>query len=266
MNHTSDQHPWFIDSRSSRTSAHRDWYIWRDGKRDGGPPNNWTALFGGPAWKLDATTGQYYYHYFYPQQPDLNWRNPAVEKAMFDIPRWWFKRGVAGFRLDAVDTLFEDPDLRDNPVLPGVNKYGDPNTEPKYNLKLPEVHDVLRDLRSVADASNAVLIGETYTNDIEELKAYYGEHNNELQLPMDMMFAEVNKLSAAEFRHQIASGGVFRRLANLRAQQSRYRPLLRPLRGRPAQRRHRQADGRALPDPAGHSDHVLRRRTWDGEQ
>ena len=211
MNHTSDQHPWFIDSRSSRTSAHRDWYIWRDGTRDGGPPNNWTALFGGPAWKLDATTGQYYYHYFYPQQPDLNWGNPAVEKAMLDIPRWWFKRGVAGFRLDAVDTLFEDPDLRDNPLLLGVNKYGDPNTEPKYNLKLPEVHEVLRNLRSVADASNAVLIGETYTDNIDELKAYYGEHNNELQLPMDMMFAEVNKLSAAEFRHQIAlvesSGG-----------------------------------------------------------
>jgi alpha-glucosidase len=204
INHTSDQHKWFLDSRSSRTSAHRDWYVWRDGK-NGGPPNNWDALFGGPAWKLDAKTGQYYYHFFYPEQPDLNWRNPAVEKAMFDVTRWWYKRGVAGFRLDAVDTLFEDPDLHDNPVLPGVNKFGDPNTQNKYNIKLPEVHDVLRDLRKVADENGAVLVGETYTDNLEQLKQYYGEGNNELQMPMDMMFALVNRLSAADFRHQIAA-------------------------------------------------------------
>jgi alpha-glucosidase len=204
INHTSDQHKWFLDSRSSRTSAHRDWYVWRDGK-NGGPPNNWNALFGGPAWKLDATTGQYYYHFFYPEQPDLNWRNPAVEKAMFDVTRWWYKRGVAGFRLDAVDTLFEDPDLHDNPVLPGVNKYGDPNTQNKYTIKLPEVHDVLRALRKVADENGAVLVGETYTDNLEQLKQYYGEGNNELQMPMDMMFALVNRLSAADFRHQIAA-------------------------------------------------------------
>ncbi len=204
MNHTSDQHPWFVDSRSSRTSAHRDWYIWRDGK-NGGPPNNWIALFGGPAWAFDPKTDQYYYHYFYPQQPDLNWRNPAVEKAMFDVTRWWYKRGVAGFRLDAVDTLFEDPKLRDNPVLPGVNEYGDPNTVPKYNLKLPEVHEVLRALRKVADQSGAVLIGETYTDNLEQLEDYYGARNNELQMPMDMMFGLVDKLSAPEFRRQIAA-------------------------------------------------------------
>ncbi len=205
MNHTSDQHKWFLDSRSSRTSAHRDWYIWRDGLRNGGPPSNWTALFGGSAWTFDPKTRQYYYHYFYPQQPDLNWRNPAVEKAMFDVTRWWYKRGVAGFRLDAVDTLFEDPDLRDNPVLPGLNKYGDPNTVPEYNLKLPENHVVLRALRKVADENHAVLIGETYTNNLEQLQQYYGEHNDELQLPMDMMFALVNKVSAPEFRKQIAA-------------------------------------------------------------
>jgi len=108
-NHTSDQHPWFLDSKSSRTSAHRDWYIWRDGKGPGDPPNNWISTFGGSAWKFDATTNQFYYHYFYAQQPDLNWRNPAVEKEMLDTTRWWYKRGVAGFRLDAVDLLFEDP-------------------------------------------------------------------------------------------------------------------------------------------------------------
>ena len=204
MNHTSDQHPWFIDSRSSRTAAHRDWYIWRDGQ-NGGPPNNWTSGFGGSAWKLDSATNQYYYHFFYPQQPDLNWRNPAVEKAMFDVTRWWYKRGVAGFRLDAVETLFEDPNLRDNPVLPGKNAYGDPIEERAYTTKLPELHDVLHDLRQVADEHQAVLIGETWTKNIDELKQYYGAHSDELQMPMDFLFATVNRLSAPEFRQQIAT-------------------------------------------------------------
>ena len=205
MNHTSDQHKWFIDSKSSRTSVHRNWYIWHDGMRSGQPPNNWLSTFGGSAWKFDPRTGQYYYHYFYPEQPDLNWRNSAVENAMFDVTRWWYKRGVAGFRLDAVDTLFEDPDLRDNPVLPGKNKYGDPNMDEKYNKKLPEVHDVLRDLRKVADQHGAVLIGETWTKNIDELKQYYGEHSNELQMPMDFMFTRVDQLSPPEFRKQIAA-------------------------------------------------------------
>ena len=129
INHTSDQHPWFLDSKSSRTSAHRDWYIWRDGKADGQPPNNWISGFGGSTWQFDPTTGQYYYHYFATAQPDLNWRNPAVEKAMFDVTRFWYKHGVSGFRLDAVDLLFEDPDLHDNPVLPGKNELGDPKME-----------------------------------------------------------------------------------------------------------------------------------------
>ena len=205
MNHSSDKHQWFVDSRSSRKAEHRDWYVWHDGRGAGKPPNNWLSTFGGSAWKWDAKTKQYYYHFFYRQQPDLNWRNPAVEKAMFDVPRFWFKRGVTGFRLDAVDTLFEDPQLRDNPILPGKNAYGDPNMQNKYNTKLPEVHDVLRKLRAVADESDAVLIGETWTKDVSELKQYYGEHSNELQMPMDLLFATVNKLSAPEFRRQIAA-------------------------------------------------------------
>src|SRR5882672_10184363 len=205
MNHTSDKHKWFIDSKSSRTAKYRDWYVWRDGKGSNRPPNNWLSTFGGRAWKYDAKTGQWYYHFFYPEQPDLNWRNPAVEKAMFDVTTWWYNRGVAGFRLDAVDTLFEDPELRDNPVLPGTNRYGDPNMENKYNTKLPELHDVLRKLRKVADEHGAVLIGETWTSDITELKKYYGEHSNELQMPMDLMFATVNKVSAPEFLRQIAA-------------------------------------------------------------
>lgn len=205
VNHTSDQHKWFIDSRSSRTSQHRDWYIWRDGKGPGQPPNNWTSIFSGSAWKLDPTTNQYYYHYFYTQQPDLNWRNPAVKNAMFDVTRWWYKRGVSGFRLDAVDTLFEDPKLTDNPNKPGKNAFGDPLQEHKYNTNLPEVHETLRELRQVADQHNAVLIGETWTSSIAELNRYYGKGNDELQMPMDFMFTTVNRLSAAEFRKQIAA-------------------------------------------------------------
>jgi alpha-glucosidase len=251
INHTSDQHKWFLDSKSSRTAPHRDWYVWRDGKGPDVPPNNWVSIFGGPAWKFDAKTGQSYYHFFYPEQPDLNWRNPAVEKAMFDVTRWWYRRGVAGFRLDAVDTLFEDPALPDNPILPGKNKYGDPNTETKYNVKLPELHRVLRDLRKVADEHGAVLIGETWTSNIDELKNYYGEHSNELQMPMDLMFATVNKLSAQEFRRQIAavdSAGGW------------------PVFVISKQRRDCQTDGWALSDAARNADHVLRRRDRDGKQ
>ena len=205
VNHTSDQHKWFLDSKSSRTAEHRDWYIWRDGKGPGQPPNNWISDFGGSAWTFDPATNQYYYHYFEAAQPDLNWRNPAVKDAMFDVERWWFKRGAAGFRLDAVDTLFEDPDLHDNPVLPGQTALGDPKEENKYNDKLPEVHDVLRELRKIADEHNGVLIGETWTDDVGELNRYYGDGNNELQLPMDFLFTMVNKLSPAEFRKQIAA-------------------------------------------------------------
>ncbi len=205
LNHSSTQHKWFIDSASSRTSAHRDWYIWRDGKAPGVPPNNWISGFGGSAWQFDSKTGQYYYHFFAVGQADLNWRNPAVETAMFDVTRFWYKRGVSGFRLDAVDLLFEDPNLHDNPVLEGTNELGDPNMQNKYNDKLPEVHVELKKLRRVADENNAVLIGETYTSNRDELKEYYGDHNDEIQMPMDFMFCTVDKLSPADFRAQIAN-------------------------------------------------------------
>ena len=205
VNHTSDQHKWFLDSKSSRNSARRDWYIWRDGKGPNQPPNNWLSTFGLSAWKFDPTTNQYYYHYFYPEQPDLNWRNPAVEKAMLDEMRFWYKRGVAGFRLDAVDTLFEDPELKDDPVLPGTDKFGRPNLDEKYNKKLPEVHDVMKKLRSTANEYGAVLIGETWTKNIAQLKDYYGAHNDELQLPMDLMMTEFKGLSADEYRKHIAA-------------------------------------------------------------
>ena len=199
LNHTSDQHPWFLDSRSSRTAEHRDWYVWHEGK-GGAPPNNWQSLFGGPAWEFDQETGQFYLHQFYVQQPDLNWNNPAVKQAMFDVARFWYERGVAGFRLDAVDRLFEDPQFRDNPVktLPD----GSTEIEDVYTREQPGEHRVLRELRQVSDAYHAVLIGETWTDDIAGLLKYYG-NGQELQLPMDFNFATVNKLSASEFRKQI---------------------------------------------------------------
>jgi len=202
VNHTSDQHAWFIDSKSSRTAVHRDWYIWRDGKGPDQPPNNWFSTFGLSAWKYDPATEQYYYHYFYPEQPDLNWRNPEVEAAMFDVTRFWYKRGVAGFRLDAVDSLFEDPNLTDNPVLPGKDKFGRPNMEEKYNKKLPEMHVALQGLRTVADEYGAVLIGETWTSNVAQLEEYYGTNGNELQLPMDLMLTNL-PLSATAFREHI---------------------------------------------------------------
>lgn len=201
-NHTSDQHPWFQTSRASRDNPKRDWYVWRDGKAPGQPPNNWLSWFGHSAWTLDPATNQYYYHYFYIQQPDLNWRNPAVREAMYDALRFWLDRGVAGFRIDAVSRLFEDPGLHDDPILPGTNAYGDPNIDHKYTDNLPEVHDVLREIRQVVDKypGNPVLISEAFEPNVAELTRMYGEHGDEVQLPMDFQVADVDKLSAPEFR------------------------------------------------------------------
>lgn len=203
INHSSDQHAWFRASRSSRTSPYRDFYIWRDGKGPGLPPNNWTSIFGGSAWQFDQTTGQWYHHHFYPEQPDLNWRNPRVEKAMFDVARWWFDRGVYGFRLDAVDTMFEDPQLRDNPTLPEKDPYGEPRQQRIHNVLLPEMHAALQRLRRLTDQyPGRVLIGETWTSKPDELVAYYGPRNNEVHLPMYLELTRPT-LSASEFRSRI---------------------------------------------------------------
>ncbi|CAN5436656.1 alpha-amylase family glycosyl hydrolase [soil metagenome] len=205
MNHTSDKHPWFVESSSSKDNPKRDWYIWRDGGGETTPPNNWTSIFGRSAWKFDAKTNQYYYHFFYPEQPDLNWRNPEVRKAMYDVAKFWLDRGVAGFRLDAITTLFEEPDLPDNPVLAGKNKFGDPNTDWIHNDRLPEVHDVLRELRKVFDSypDDRVIVGETGGRDINDLCLMYGKNLDEIQLPMNFFFAYINKLSPSEFRARI---------------------------------------------------------------
>lgn len=200
-NHTSDQNAWFKESRSSRDNPKRDWYVWRDGKGPGEPPNNWYSWFGRSAWTLDSPTNQYYYHYFYVQQPDLNWRNPEVQRAMYDVMRFWLNRGAAGFRIDAVSRLFEDPNLHDDPILPGRNAYGDPNIEHKYTDNLPEVHDILKEFRKIVDSypGNPVLISEADQPNISELTKMYGK-NDEIQLPMDFQIADVNKLSARDFR------------------------------------------------------------------
>jgi alpha-glucosidase len=201
-NHTSDQNAWFQDSRSSRTNPKRDWYIWRDGKGPGKPPNNWQSWFGHSAWTYDQKTGQWYYHYFYVQQPDLNWRNPEVRKAMYDVMRFWLDKGAAGFRIDAVSRLFEDPNLHDDPILPGKNAFGDPNIQHKFTDDLPEVHDVLREMRSLADgySGNPALISEADEPTIQDLVKMYGPNNDEIQLPMDFKVADLNKLSAPDFR------------------------------------------------------------------
>jgi alpha-glucosidase len=202
INHTSDQHPWFRASRSSRTDPKRDWYIWRDGKSPGQPPNNWLSWFGHSAWQFDPQTNQYYYHYFYSQQPDLNWRNPEAQQAMYDVVRFWLDHGVAGFRIDAVSRLFEDPNLHDDPILPGKNAYGDTNIQHEYTDNLPEVHDVLRELRKIVDSypGDPVLISEADEPNIVELTKMYGLKNDEVQLPMDFQVADINRLSAPAFR------------------------------------------------------------------
>ncbi|HWA93901.1 MAG TPA: alpha-glucosidase [Terracidiphilus sp.] len=206
INHTSDQHPWFIESRSSRINPKRAWYIWRDGKGEtatskGQPPNNWQSWFGGSAWQWDPKTRQYYYHYFYVQQPDLNWRNPAVRKAMYGVLDFWMKHGVAGFRIDAVSRLFEDPQMRDDPYLPGHNAYGDRNIQHKYTDDQPGVHEVLKEVRKVVDKypGDPVLVTEADEPNIAALTKMYG-NGDEVQLPMDFQIADVNELSAPRFR------------------------------------------------------------------
>jgi len=210
LNHTSDKHRWFVESSRSRTDPRHDWYCWNDGKSgpEGTPvpPNNWVSLFGGSAWQYVPAVGQFYYHKFYRQQPDLNWRNPAVEKAVFASMRFWLDRGVAGFRLDAVPTLFEDAQLRDEPVLKGTNAQGDPNLDHVYTDNLPEVHDVLRRMRAMVDGypGDRLLIGETYLPSTAEIDRWYGgDRHDELHLPMDLLVGMLNRLDAGLFRQRL---------------------------------------------------------------
>jgi alpha-glucosidase len=180
-NHTSDQHPWFLESRSSRENAKRDWFIWRDHS------NNWTSNFGGSAWEFDEATGQYYYHSFLKQQPDLNWRNPEVAQAMFNVLRFWLRKGVDGFRVDVMWLIIKDDQFRDNPPNPGLRPGSPSNNRflPVYNSDRPEVHAIVAEMRSVIDEfSGRVLIGEIYLP-VPQLMTYYGKNLTGANLPFN---------------------------------------------------------------------------------
>ena len=217
INHTSDQHEWFLQSRSSRDNPYRDWYMWHDGKGPGQPPNNWQSLFGHSAWQWDEKTRQYYYHKFYIQQPDLNWHNPKVHEAFKDIMAFWLRRGVGGFRFDAITTLYEDPNLADEGIVLGkdgkplINAYGDPQLDGSKTDNLPGVHEVVEEMRAEADRFHTaafpgtrVLIGETYLPNVGELKKMYGTPRNpEFHLPMDTQVGFINKLDVTLFRSRL---------------------------------------------------------------
>jgi len=186
-NHTSDQHPWFIESRSSRDNPKRDWYIWRDPALGGGPPNNWLSNFGGSAWEYDPKTEQYYYHAFLREQPDLNWRNPQVIEAMLNVLRLWLERGVDGFRVDVLWHLIKDEQFRDNPVNPDWREGADPYQRllELHTTDQAEVHAVVTRMRRLVDQyQDRVLIGEIYLP-VERLVKYYGVNLSGVHVPFN---------------------------------------------------------------------------------
>ncbi len=187
-NHTSEEHPWFLESRASRTSRKRDWYLWKDPRPDGAPPNNWLSVFGGSAWEFDEATGQYYYHAFLKEQPDLNWRNPEVQEAMLDAMRFWLDRGVDGFRVDVIWHMIKDRQFRDNPPNPDYQPMRQGEYRkliPAYSTDQPEVHDIVAMMRGVMDEyDERVMIGEIYLP-ISRLVTYYGEDGSGAHLPFN---------------------------------------------------------------------------------
>ncbi|HEX7230925.1 MAG TPA: alpha-amylase family glycosyl hydrolase, partial [Candidatus Binatia bacterium] len=186
-NHTSDQHPWFIESRSSRDNPKRDWYLWRDRSPNGGPPNNWLSCFGGSAWEYDPQTEQYYYHAFLREQPDLNWRNPEVIEAMLNVLRFWLDRGVDGFRVDVLWHLIKDEQFRDNPINPDWREGADPYQKllPLHSTDQAEVHAVVTRMRRLIDRyQDRVLIGEIYLP-VERLVQYYGVNLSGVHVPFN---------------------------------------------------------------------------------
>lgn len=201
INHTSDEHPWFLESRSSRHNSKRDWYVWRDG-RDGGPPTNWVSVFSGPAWTYDEDTDQWYRHTYLSAQPDLNWRNPEVVEAMFDVARFWLDMGVDGFRVDAAHQMMKDPEERDNPPAPDdyPRPYKDmgeyDNYIHLYDFGHPDVHDIHRQLRALVDSydRDILTVGEIHIFDLPEWASYYGREFDQLHMPFNyqLMTAEWN--------------------------------------------------------------------------
>ncbi|GGE79853.1 alpha-amylase family glycosyl hydrolase [Sphingomonas prati] len=192
-NHSSDRHPWFVESRSSRTNPKRDWYLWADRAPDGGPPNNWISDFGGPTWTYDDRTGQYYEHAFLAEQPDLNWRNPDLRAAMYAAMRFWFDRGVDGFRIDVLWHMVKAAGFPDNPPNPHYRHgMGEMHRVLQINsTDQPEVHAIAAEMRAVADAyPDRVLIGEIYLP-VPDLMAYYGTPERpEVQLPFNFQLID----------------------------------------------------------------------------
>lgn len=196
-NHTSDRHPWFAESRSSRSNPKRDWYLWRDPAAGGGPPNNWISDFGGPAWEWDEASGQYYYHAFLKEQPDLNWRNPAVRAAMHEVLRFWFDRGVDGFRIDVLWHLIKAADFPDNPPNPAYRPALDEKDQliQLHSTDQPEIHGIAADMRALADGygtveqGERVLVGEIYLP-VDRLMRYYGEDRAGVHLPFNFQLIE----------------------------------------------------------------------------
>ena len=191
-NHSSDRHPWFVESRASRDNPKRDWYLWRDPAPDGGPPNNWISDFGGSAWQWDAQTGQYYYHAFLKEQPDLNWRNPALKAAMFDVLRFWLDRGVDGFRIDVLWHMVKAADFPDNPTNPDYRPgMGEMHGVLQVNsTDQPEVHEIAAEMRALADGyGDRLLIGEIYLP-LERLMHYYGQARTGVHLPFNFQLIE----------------------------------------------------------------------------
>lgn len=199
LNHTSHLHPWFLESRSSRTSAKRDWYVWHEG-RNGGPPNNWLASFGGGAWEWDEPTRQYYLHSFLPQQPDLDWRNPGVKQAAEDVIRYWLDMGVDGFRLDVINWFLKDAQLRSNPTrLLGRRPYD--RQRHVYDRNRPDTIDLVRWLRSTVERyPDRMLVGEVYNEPPgnPKLSASYYARGEGLHLAFDFSFLYC-RWSAAAF-------------------------------------------------------------------
>jgi alpha-glucosidase len=186
-NHTSDQHTWFLESRCSRDNPKRDWYIWRDALPDGSPPNNWLAAFGGSGWEWDEKTGQYYYHAFLKEQPDLNWRNPEVQRAMLNTMRFWLDRGIDGFRVDVMWHMIKDDQFRDNPLNPDYQQFMSTYDQllPVYSTDQPEVHDIVRKMRHVLEEyDDRMMIGEIYLP-IHKLVTYYGADRKGAHLPFN---------------------------------------------------------------------------------
>jgi glycosidase len=197
-NHTSDQHPWFLESRSSRTNSKRDWYVWRDAKPDGSPPNNWISVFGGSAWAWDAATDQFYLHSFLAEQPDVDWRNAEVKAAMFDVLRFWLERGVDGFRIDVAQFVAKDPLLRDNPPNPDREVMAFMGAWAQqlhlYDHGHPDLHAIYREFRALLDSypGDRVSIGELHHEQFDVWAGFYGQNLDEIHLPFNfhLLFAK----------------------------------------------------------------------------